>query len=140
MKLSEYTRTLPMLALLGFVITGISPEEFQAKCIEALGVIREGHSETPIVCISPTYTRRTKSTKSDYTFDEFREAVAGVVVAMKEKGDKNVYLCRGEEITSEDNLKVDAPRDMTHFSETGATMMAGAMVEWIQANVEGLGE
>ena len=141
---AETLRDYPKIDLLTVLIgyndcnAGTTPEAFKQRYIEALETIREKHPATPIVCISPTFTTRTKSARSDYTFDHFRETVGQVVAELKDRGDRNIYFCPGEEVTSISNLKPNRPNDKTHFSEAGAEMMTTTMLEWIRANIPDL--
>ena len=135
--LSEYPCIDLLTILIGYndCNAGVTPEDFMAKYIKAIRLVRQNHPETPIICITPTFITRTKSINSDHTFDDFRDAAVGVVATLKEEGDSYIFSCRGEEITSVANLKNNRPADKTHFSEMGAEMMAEAMSGWIESNI-----
>jgi lysophospholipase L1-like esterase len=96
---------------------GHTVEEYRTSYDALLDAIRKNHSNTSIVCISPTWAPNTKSPKTGLSLSSFRQEVAAIVAARRNGGDENIFLARGEELTSEENNGV-------HFSTEGAAMFA----------------
>ena len=101
---------------------GISTEEYTKRYTNVLTILREKHPNTKIYCISMTYTTQTNSKISQIPADDFRKVVREVVAKRQNNGDKNLFLVKGEEITTKANLK-----DKVHFSVDGAKLFAEAL-------------
>ena len=94
---------------------GISAQEYGKRLNKFLVTIREKHQNTKIFCITPTYTKTAISKKSGASITEFRNAMDQVVGQFQNKGDEQIFLIRGEEISKEKDLK-----DAVHFNVKGA--------------------
>ena len=110
---------------------GITAEEYKNRISNFLTTIREKHNATSVFFISPTYTTQFTSSSSGISIDEFRTKAVEVVERMQNNGDKNLHLFRGEELTSEVNL-----RDVVHFNEDGAKLFADSLIKYILPIVE----
>jgi len=106
---------------------GISIEEYTKRYTNILRIMREKHPDTKIYCISMTYTTQTISKKSGIPANDFRKVVREVVSKRQNNGDKNIFLVKGEDITTKANLK-----DKVHFSVDGAKLFADALYEKIK--------
>ncbi len=106
---------------------GISTEEYTKRYTNILNIFREKHPDTKIYCISMTYTTQTNSKTSQIPADDFRKVVREVVAKRQENGDKNLFLIKGEDITTKANLK-----DKVHFSVQGAHDFAEALFSEIE--------
>jgi lysophospholipase L1-like esterase len=89
--------------------------------------MREKHPDTKIYCISMTYTTQLNSKKSKISVDDFRKVVREVVAKRQNNGDKNLFLVKGEDLTTKANLK-----DKVHFSVDGAKLFADALYQEIK--------
>ena len=101
---------------------GVDLKEYQKRYEGVLTTIRKKHPDTKIYCITMTYTKQQNSKKTGIPAEDFRKVVRGIVSSRQKKGDKNVFLIEGEEISSEENLK-----DIVHFSVDGAKSFADAL-------------
>ena len=106
---------------------GISTEEYTKRYTNVLAILREKHPDTKIYCISMTYTTQNNSKTSQIPADDFRKVVREVVAKRQSHGDKNLFLIKGEDITTKANLK-----DKVHFSVQGAHDFAVALWKEIQ--------
>ncbi len=98
---------------------GESPETYTKNYNEFLNIIRDKHPETKIYCITLTATTMSKSKKSIHVPEEFREVVRNIVKERKARGDKNIYLIEGEDISEIEWLK-----DKVHFTVPGILNVA----------------
>ena len=63
---------------------------------ELLQNIRRSHPDTPLFCITLTFTTLKKSPKTGITPEEYREIVRALVKKFQDQGDKNIHLIEGE--------------------------------------------
>ncbi|MCM8530018.1 MAG: SGNH/GDSL hydrolase family protein [Lentisphaeraceae bacterium] len=110
--------------------TGISPNEFAGQYRKFLEVTVKAQPLADIYCISPLYTKTKKSKNSDYTIDEFRQAVTQTVKAFQ-KSNNQVKLIIGHEISSEKNLRENS-KDPVHLGIPGARMLADELSKIIK--------
>lgn len=102
---------------------GKTPEIYGQTYDELLDAIRVNHPETKIYCITPLYTKTPVSKKTGHTVDEFRETLA-TLIQQRQASDKNLYLIKGDKITSEKNLRAANPKDPVHLGIEGAALLA----------------
>ncbi len=113
--------------------SGIDTVEYKSRYNAVLNSIRETHPATAIFCITQTYTRQDTSKTTGLPIDDFRTALANLVRGRQKQGDDNLYLIRGEAITSAANLKDPAvSKDPVHFSIEGAVLFADSLAEKIR--------
>ena len=74
-----------------------------------------------------TYTTQNNSKTSQIPADDFRKVVRDVVGKRQNNGDNNIFLVKGEEITTAANLK-----DKVHFSVKGAELFADTLYSEIE--------
>jgi len=106
---------------------GLSAEDYAKQYIKVLNILREKHKDTKIYCISMTYTTQNISKKSQIPADDFRKVVREIVEKRQNNGDKNIFLVKGEDITTKANLN-----DKVHFSVDGAKLFAEALYQQIK--------
>ncbi len=109
---------------------GKSIDRFKNEYNKLIDAIRKNHPKTPVFCISPLFTRKPVSKKTGINIVEFRKVVENIVQQRRQNGDKNIYLIKGDEITSEEFLRTDRP-DPVHLSPKGASMLADRLYEII---------
>lgn len=77
--------------------SSMSSRLFKAQLIGLLETIREGHSETPLLVISPIYgtTRETEPNLVGFTLPLMREAIRETVELLRARGDRQLYYQDG---------------------------------------------
>jgi lysophospholipase L1-like esterase len=114
---------------------GKKNSEYREQYSKMLEAIRKNHPETKIFCISLLFTRKNESVKTGATTDQYRNVVTEIVKARQIKGDNNIFLIEGGQITSEKNLRGDeAPTDPVHMGIEGAAMFADELFEIVRHN------
>lgn len=106
---------------------GIDTTEYRSRYESILSAIRERHGKTKIFCISPTYTTTTTSVKSGIPIDDFRRTVQRTVSDRQATGDSLLYLIRGEELTTSNDLS-----DAVHLNTAGAANLADSLYNQIK--------
>lgn len=128
-QLKDWKKIDLMTILIGYndwCFDGKSPADYKTKYRELLQVVRKNHPKTKIYCITLLYTKNKKSRKTGEEFKpaEYRAELEALVKELQQAGDKNLFLIKGDEITSEKNLQADRPSDPVHLSVEGARMLA----------------
>ena len=108
---------------------GVDTATYSERLHYVVNAIRATHPNTKIFCISQTTTTNNESAKSGIPITDFRKVVQELVSTRQANGDKNIYLIKGEEITTEENL---AEGDAVHFSIEGARNFAEKLTKEIQ--------
>jgi len=96
---------------------GRSVEEYSSTYNLLLDAIRKNHPKSKIVCITPTYPIDVKSKKTGIYLDEFRKAVVKMVKKRKVSGDHELYLIRGETLTSSNEGVHFTSEEASDFAE-----------------------
>ena len=128
-SLSQFDRVDLVTILVGYNDwnSGVSPEDFGKKYSQSLAAIRDSHPTAKIICVTPTYTKRTSPKRSNHTLDEFRQAIRDA--AKVNSDDRNpIQVTEGPDLTSKANLRQES-NDPVHFGEAGARLFAEAMSE-----------
>lgn len=136
-QLKDWQKIDLMTVLVGYndwCFDGKSPDNYRMKYKEFLRVIRSNHPETKIYCITLLYTKNNQARKTDYKPEQFREALVSLVDELQQAGDKNIFLIKGDKITSEKNLQADKPKDPVHLGEEGAKLLADELFKRIEIN------
>ena len=111
---------------------GIDTITYKQRYAQTLDFIRENHCETKIFCITPTFTLRTHSSTSGLPISDFRIALENLINQRIAEGDSNLYLIKGDEITSYANLHDSTTsNDPVHFTIEGAAMFADSLAKKI---------
>lgn len=78
----------------------LSPRTFAAAVIGTIAIIREKHTDTPLVVCSPIYSPPREETPSiiGNTLKDMRDAVKRAVESFQKRGDKNIYYVDGLKI------------------------------------------
>jgi peptidoglycan/xylan/chitin deacetylase (PgdA/CDA1 family)/lysophospholipase L1-like esterase len=100
---------------------GIDTATYRDRYKSFIDTVRKKHKNTKIFCITLTYTSNHESVTSGVPADDFRTVTANIVNERIIAGDSNIYLIRGEDISSEENLREG---DAVHFSIQGANNFA----------------
>jgi lysophospholipase L1-like esterase len=108
---------------------GKTPEQYREKYSELLDAIRKNHSDTKFICITPLYTKKPISEKTGHNVDEFRSVLEELAADRK---DPNLILIKGEEVSSEKNLRTDNPNDPVHLGIEGAALLADEIFKLVQ--------
>ncbi len=112
---------------------GTDTNTYKRRYNTVLDFIRAAHPETKIFCITPTFARRYYSQTSGLPITDFRTALANLVTQRQNLGDENLYLIRGEEITSYANLHDSTQsNDPVHFTVEGAALFADSLSRAIE--------
>ena len=98
---------------------GIDTTEYRSRYMQFLRTFREVHDTTLIYCLSLTYTTNIVSAKSGIPADDFRAVVEHIVAELNAEGDENVFLIKGDSISSIVNLN-----GAVHFTEDGALLFS----------------
>ena len=98
---------------------GIDTTEYRSRYMQFLRTFREVHDTTLIYCLSLTYTTNIISAKSGIPADDFRAVVQHIVAELNAEGDENVFLIKGDSISSIVNLN-----GAVHFTEDGALLFS----------------
>lgn len=106
---------------------GLSAEDYATQYAKVLRILREKHPDTKIYCISLTHTTQNISKKSKIPAEDYRKVVREIIAKRQKNGDKNIFLVKGEDITTIANLK-----DKVHFSIDGAKLFAEALYQEIK--------
>lgn len=98
-----------------------TPRQYTERYREVLEKLREGVPHAAIFCLTPLATK-TESAPNEKKIEDYRAAVAGLVEERRKAGDARIFLVRGEELTTTDDL-VDA----VHLTPQGAKRFAAAL-------------
>jgi len=89
--------------------------------------IRVNHPETSIFLLNLLQSKNNKSKKTDFTLDDFREALRALYKARQKAGDKKTYLIDSDTMTNtEEDLN-----DVVHLSYIGAEKLANSIAKKI---------
>ena len=105
----------------------ILDKEIIPQYTKLLKILLESHPKTKIYCILPTITKRETPKKGNLTIDQIRLAEEEIIKEFQNKGYKNIFIIKGNEITELSDLK-----DLVHFSVDGAAKYAVKLNEIIQ--------
>lgn len=99
---------------------GKSVEEYLEDMNNVLDEIRRHHPKAKIFVLNLLQTENHQSKKTEFTVDDFREAVRKLVVSRVSASDKDIYLIASDTATNtEDDLN-----DVVHLSHSGAEKLA----------------
>ena len=129
-QLGELDKIDFMTCLIGYndwCGNGKTVEQYTKDYKAFLTQVRSSHPNTKIFCISMLYTRTKISKKSKLPIDGFRQAVYDIVAERQAAGDKNIFLIKGETLTSEANLREDQKSDPVHLGIKGADDLANKL-------------
>ena len=101
---------------------GSDVESYIQRYNAFLDTVRTGHPETKIFCISLTHTTNLVSEASGINVEDFRTAVENIVSERVAAGDMNIFLIKGDELTTEESLQ-----DPVHLSLQGASDFADSL-------------
>lgn len=117
---------------LGINIQGASslgPRAFRPAIIGAVQIIRETHTDIPIVLMSPIYcpNREENPNSVGFNLQKMREEVQAAANALQSYGDKNVHYVSGLDVFGEDY--VDLLPDNLHPDAEGYRVMGNNFVD-----------
>lgn len=101
-----------------FSWAAVPSAKYRENYVDLLQVIRRSHPETPLFCITLTYTTRDTGDGGEPT-EAYRQVVRDVVTEFQAAGDKQIFLLEGEELSGTDCLS-----DWVHLSVEGNQTMA----------------
>ncbi len=93
--------------------------------------IRKHQPNAKIYCITLTHTRAPHSETTGIKPNEYRDALSQLVGEFQQDGDELLYLVKGDEISSEANLRADVLKDKVHFGIEGAALFAEELYQII---------
>ncbi len=105
---------------------GVSVEEYTNRYSKVLQTIREKHPNTKTYCITLLTTKANISKTSQIPADDFRKAVREIVAKRQKGGDKNIFLIKGENLTTIEDLN-----DKVHLNIKGAANFAEVLYQEI---------
>lgn len=105
---------------------GHNLERFENDYRSFLSILRKNQPKAKIFCITLTYTKRKENPKTHLTPDDFRRVIEKVVTEYQ-ASDKKLYLIKGDEITSAENLQPGSNTDAVHLTVKGARLFADAL-------------
>ncbi|MBL4699758.1 MAG: hypothetical protein JKX85_00735 [Phycisphaeraceae bacterium] len=105
---------------------GVPVANYQKYYLDLLTEIRKSHPNTPLFCLTLTFTKLKKSPKTGITPEEYRNVVRSLVKTFQQQGDKNIHLVEGEPLTDISGLN-----DPVHFNTKGNQDVAKRLGEII---------
>jgi len=111
-----------------------SPEAFAEAYLRYLKTIRHHQPNAEIYCITLTHTRAVANDRTGVKPEAFRMALKHLVYQLQSEGDTRLHLVKGQDISSEANLRADVISDKVHFSIEGAALFAKALYELVKVN------
>jgi lysophospholipase L1-like esterase len=106
---------------------GFTPEEeIIPRYSKLLELLTKHHPEAKIYCILPTATKAKTPKRGNLTLDDIRNAEKKAAEAFLNKGNKNIVIINGEDISD-----VTFLRDKVHFTVEGAEKFAENLAEII---------
>jgi len=113
----------------------LSARTFAPALIGFLQIVREKHPETPILVISPIYSRPRETTenKVGFTLPLMRTEIADVVQRLQDHGDRNLYYLDGLQLFGPEYA--DYLPDELHPNAEGYRIMASRFQELIPAAI-----
>jgi lysophospholipase L1-like esterase len=131
--IAEMAKDLPQADVITLLIgyndmngAGHSLERFEKDYRSFLSILRKNQPKAKIFCITLTYTKRKENPKTHLTPDDFRQVIEKVVAGFQ-ASDKKLYLIKGDEITSAENLQPGEKTDAVHLTVKGAKLFADAL-------------
>ncbi len=106
---------------------GVLVEKYASRYSKVLQTIREKHPDTNIYCITLLSTKANISKTSQIPADDFRKAVREIVAKRQKEGDKNIFLIKGENLTTIEDLN-----GKVHLNAKGASNFANALYSEIE--------
>jgi lysophospholipase L1-like esterase len=102
--------------------------EKESQYTRLIDTLRANQKNAKIFCITPITTTETKSQMAvDFTLDDYREMVRSIVKDRRGKGDKNIFVIHGEDMTSASMLD-----DGVHLNVKGAEAFGRKMTNRIK--------
>ena len=131
--IAEMSKDLPKADVITLLIGyndmnggGHNLERFEKDYRSFLSILRKNQPKAKIFCITLTYTKRKENPKTHLTPDDFRGVIQKVVKEYQ-ASDKKLYLIKGDEITSAENLQPGPKTDAVHLTVKGARLFADAL-------------
>jgi lysophospholipase L1-like esterase len=131
--MAEMAKDLPQADVITYLIgyndfNGASHtlERFEKDYRQFLTILRKNQPKAKIFCITLLYTKKTENPVTHLTPDNFRRIIEKVVTEYQDT-DKKLYLIKGDEITSAENLQPGAKTDAVHLTIKGASLFADAL-------------
>jgi len=101
-------------------------ERFEKDYRQFLTILRKNQPKAKIFCITLLYTKKSENPNTHLTPDDFRRVIEKIVTEYQ-AADKSLYLIKGDEITSAENLHPGAKTDAVHLTIKGASLFANAL-------------
>lgn len=109
---------------------GIDTITYRERYINFINSVRSKHVNTKFFCITLTTTTNIISEKSGIEANDFRQVVINIVNERRAKGDSNIFLVRGDELTTEADLN-----DPVHLNVKGARNFAEALFQEMKTTI-----
>ncbi|MCF6176649.1 MAG: SGNH/GDSL hydrolase family protein [Victivallaceae bacterium] len=110
---------------------GVSIKDYRAGYIKLIEAIRKNYPQVPLFCLTLTYTRLKKSKKTGVTADEYRQTVYDIVQMVQQRGDNNIFLLYGDELTDATCL-----HDSVHLNANGNKIFADKLYTKIRKKLK----
>jgi hypothetical protein len=121
--------------------TAHTPRSWRSLVIGFLESIRDGHPETPVVCVSPIWSepREKQPSSSGLTLEYMREQACDAVAVLRALGDGNLHYIDGHELFGPD-LTAYIP-DRLHPDAEGYRILATRYAHSLRRlNLAGIGK
>jgi len=102
-------------------------DEIRPYYRKLLTTLRRVQPNARIYCILPTYSKRLNSKSGNDALDDIRKCQSDIISELQQKGDKQLYVINGKDITSENDLNDDV-----HLSVEGAKNFAAKLEKLIK--------
>ena len=109
---------------------GIDIVTYTQRYNNVISTIRSTHPTTKLFCITMTTTTNNTALKTGIAADDFRNVVTTIVNEKKQAGDLNIFLIKGEDLTTESDLN-----DPVHLNVVGASNFADGLYAKINADL-----
>ncbi|HZW71873.1 MAG TPA: SGNH/GDSL hydrolase family protein [Hanamia sp.] len=101
-------------------------ERFEKDYREFLSIIRKNQPKAKIFCINLLYTKKKENQHTHLTPEDFRHVIEKVVTEYQASENK-LFLIKGDQITSAENLQPGLKTDAVHLTVKGAQLFADAL-------------
>jgi lysophospholipase L1-like esterase len=101
-------------------------ERFEKDYREFLSKIRENQPKAKIFYINLLYTKKKENPHTHLTSEDFRHVIEKVV-SEYQASDNKLFLLKGDQITSAENLQPGLKTDAVHLTVKGAQLFADAL-------------
>lgn len=109
-------------------------EQMKERADKFYSIVRKKHPDTPVLFVEdPIFTHSPFDTKIAREVDDKNETIHAIFQAMKQRGEKNIYLLSSKEMIGDDG---EATVDGVHFTDLGFVRYAELLYPVLKKHIK----